>query len=146
MAPKTEALLSAWLRLSTSIDNSRVVKELSLNETLVCNALFRHSISCPDSSLTATDLCAKTKMLKSQMNRTLNMLEEKGMITRCRSTTDRRQVYISLNAENLELYETQHRRILRILEEIANELGEERIEEVINLFNHISDIADNVLS
>jgi len=146
MSKLTEELLCAWLRLSTSIDNSRVVSELSLNETLVCNALYRHRLTDSDSPLTATDLCARTKMLKSQMNRTLNMLEAKDMITRQRSTTDRRQVFITLNDRNLELYHQQHRRILHILEKISAELGEESIGEIIDLFNRISDIADDVLS
>ena len=35
--------------------------------------------------LTATDLCTQTKMLKSQMNRTLTLLEGKGIVERVRS-------------------------------------------------------------
>ena len=68
-----ENLLNAWLRLSTSINNPRIVSEMTYNESLVCNILYNHS----ESEITATDLCNATKMLKSQMNRTLNQLEKK---------------------------------------------------------------------
>ena len=35
----SEALLTSWLRLSTSINNSRLVSTMSYNESLVCNLL-----------------------------------------------------------------------------------------------------------
>lgn len=145
MANISEDLLDAWLRVSTTIVNSRVVSELSYNETLVCHVLYRSAMQEPERRLTATDLCALTKMLKSQMNRTLNTLETKGMIIRERSTSDRRQVYIALNPEGLAPYELQHRRILAILGHIIDELGEEKTGEIMDIFNHIADIADEAL-
>ena len=54
--------------------------------------------------------------MKSQMNRTLNQLEEKDMISRERSTLDKRQVYVTMNMEQCHIYETQHKQILNILE------------------------------
>ena len=72
-----EDLLSAWLQLSTSINNTRVVSELTYNESLICNILYNNSKHNSDRKLTATDLCSATKMLKSQMNRTLNQLEKR---------------------------------------------------------------------
>lgn len=141
----SERLLHAWLRVSTTIVNSRVVSELSYNETLVCHMLCRGAMENPDRRLTATDLCAGTKMLKSQMNRTLNSLEAKGMISRERSSDDRRQVLVSLNMDRLGPYELQHDRILQILGHIIDEMGEERTEEIIGIFSHIADIADDAL-
>jgi len=142
----SEELLSAWLRISTSINNSRVVAELSFNETLVCNVLYRRTVEQKGTRPTATELCSETKILKSQMNRTLNLLEAKRMITRERSDTDRRQVLISLNLENLAPYETQHQRILQLLDHIIAELGTDSIADIINIFNRVSDVADQVLS
>ncbi len=70
-----ERLLCAWLRLTTVISNERVVTAMPYNEALICNILDQEADGVP---LTATDLCEKTKMLKSQMNRTLNSMEKKG--------------------------------------------------------------------
>ena len=145
MAHLNEELLNAWLRVSTSIVNSRIVSELSYNETLVCNALHRNRQENGGKPLTATDLCSMTNMLKSQMNRTLNLLEGRGLITRQRSTEDKRQVFVYINADKTEAYETQHTRILKLLDGIINELGEEKSREVVDSLSRIAQIADGLL-
>ena len=140
-----EELLAAWLRLSTSVINSRVVSELSYNESLICNVLYGAMKHHPEELLTATDLCNTTKMLKSQMNRTLNQLEKREMIIRQRSESDRRKVFILLNQEKLSDYEKQHTSILKLIDGIIAHLGEEKTYETMALFHEISDIASNLL-
>lgn len=145
MSQLNEELLNAWLRVSTSIVNSRIVSELTYNETLVCNALYRYGLEKRSKPLTATDLCGMTNMLKSQMNRTLNLLEGRGLITRQRSTEDKRQVFVFFNADKSEAYEIQHSRILKLLDKIIKELGEEKAEEVVQSLMRIAQIADGIL-
>lgn len=140
----SEALLESWLRISTSINNSRIVSKLSYNESLVCNLLYRNHREVSAAPMTATQLCRKTKMLKSQMNRTLNQLESRGMIHRERSTTDKRVVYIRLNSDALKDYKKQHESIIAILNNIIAELGLEKTQETIDLFDKICDVADNL--
>ena len=145
MTHLNEELLHAWLRVSTSIVNSRIVSELTYNETLVCNALYRNMLEQGGKPLTATDLCGMTNMLKSQMNRTLNLLEVKGLITRQRSTEDKRQVFVMFNSDKADAYQAQHARILKLLDGIIGELGEEKAEEVVNTLLQIANIADEIL-
>lgn len=140
----SEALLSSWLRISTSVNNSRIVSKLTYNESLVCNLLYRNHKDEADAPMTATFLCQKTKMLKSQMNRTLNQLESKGMIRRERSTTDKRIVFIKLNSDALKDYEKQHESIMVILNQIISELGLEKTKETIFILEKICDIADHL--
>ena len=128
MKKLNEELLGAWLRLSTSIVNPRIVSELSYNETLVCNVLYRNQMEAAAAPLTATDLCNATKMLKSQMNRTLNLLEAKGLICKSRSEVDKRQVFITLDIVHADTYIRQHERILKLLDDIIARLGEEKAE------------------
>ena len=141
-----EELLSAWLRVSTSIINTRVVNELPYNEALVCNVLYRNTLEENSTPLTATDLCNSTNMLKSQMNRTLNLLESKGIITRQRSETDKRQVHILFNLDEAVSYKKQHERILLILDAIIAQLGVEKTEDVIDTLNNVANIADNIIN
>lgn len=138
-----EALLNAWLRLSTSVINTRIVSEMSYNESIVCRLLYQASNE--NRSLTATDLCQATKILKSQMNRTLNQLEQKNMITRKRSSADKRQVHISLDMDQIRQYEAQHQKILAILDHIIRKLGITETKQAIHLFAKIADIADEIL-
>ena len=140
-----ESLLNAWLRISTSVVNSRVVSELPYNESLVCNVLLRNSTDEKSKPMTATELCEKTNMLKSQMNRTLNLLEDKGIILRERSSTDKRQVLVTLVSNKDSAYERQHTQILQLLDKIIEELGIEKTYELINSLNNVSDIADKIL-
>lgn len=141
-----ETLLATWLRLSTAINNSRVVSELTYNESLICNILYQHSFGALQKKLTATDLCKKTKILKSQMNRTLNHLENMGIIKKERSSEDKRRVFISLNQTHAYKYEKQHLEILTLLDAIIEKLGPEKAQLTIEILNTISDIADEVLN
>ncbi|MBO5071281.1 MAG: MarR family transcriptional regulator [Roseburia sp.] len=140
----SEALLSAWLRVSTSVNNSRIVSKLSYNESLVCNLLYRNHRDETAAPMTATLLCQKTKMLKSQMNRTLNQLETRGIIRRERSLEDKRVVHILLNSDALKDYEKQHESIIDILNKIITELGLEETKETISILEKICDIADHL--
>ena len=139
-----EYLLSAWLQLSTSINNTRVVSELTYNESLICNILYNNTKNNSDKKLTATDLCNTTKMLKSQMNRTLNQLEQRNLITKERSSLDKRCIYITMNEAQKSAYETQHKRILQIINSIVLNIGETESRKAADLFLTIAKIADSL--
>lgn len=140
-----EKLLGAWLRISTVINNSRLVSEMSYNESLICNILYRHAMESPNRRLTATDLCAETKILKSQMNRILTQLEEKNLITRERSPEDKRMVYVHITTDQSNTYIKQHARILSLLDNIIEKIGEEKALEIIHSLNSISAIAGEII-
>lgn len=145
MESMNEALLQAWLRLTTSIVNSRIVPDMTYNESLVCNILYNHSLHSQD-KLTATHLCRMTNMLKSQMNRTLNHLEERGLITRERSTQDKRHVFVTMNLESSSAYIAQHQKILSALDAMIERLGPERTRQAIEIFTFAADNADSLLT
>ena len=96
-----EELLAAWLRLTTVIDNQRLAvscaadqPRLPFNEAMVCGLLYAAQAS--GESLTASGLCRRTRILKSQMNAILRSLERKGALSRRRSDGDRRQIELRL--------------------------------------------------
>lgn len=138
-----EELLSAWLRLSNTICNERIVTHLPYNEALVCNILYNQRMDHPDEYLTATDLCEKTRLIKSLMNRTLNSLEKKGFIVKQRSEGDRRNVYVKFNEEKISTYEKGHNEVLQVVDRIAknieDRIGEEKTKELVKIFHAISD-------
>ena len=140
-----EVLLGAWLKISTAINNSRLVSEMSYNESLICNILYRNATEHSDVLLTVTDLCAETKILKSQMNRILTQLEDKNLITRERSSQDRRKVYVRLTNEQSNAYLKQHEQIIKLLDDIIAKLGEEKTLEIIEVLNGISDVAGEII-
>ena len=140
-----EKVLSAWLKLSTTICNERIVSELPFNESLICGILHRNALEHPEKKITATELCERTNIQKSQMNRTLNNMEEKGLIFRKRSEKDKRQVFVSMNMENAKVYEQQHKNVLKFVDAMLEKVGKDKAEEIVQLFTLISNKAKEVI-
>lgn len=131
-----ERILSAWLKMILAVDSERVASELSYNESIICNVLYSNS----DKEMTATELCAITKMQKSLMNRTLNSLELKQLVKRTRSARDKREIVIQLVDNPNSLFMKQHTSTLKYVDKIVEHLGE-KSQEVINIFEMIAKIA-----
>ena len=121
-----EQLLSAWLTLSSTLWNERVVTGMTFNEAFVCNLLTHQAKEAPDRPLTATDLCERTRLLKSQMNKVLSEMEKKCYIQRLRSTKDRRQIFLRLTEEGQRAYDAEHAAITLILNRLIADIGEEK--------------------
>ena len=116
-----EELLNAWLQLGCIIDNQRLVTDLPFNEALVCGILFRAG-----EPLTASDLCTRTRILKSQMNAILRSLESKGFLARRPSVRDGRRVELELLPAGVERYNASHRHTLVLVDRLTASLGEEK--------------------
>ena len=69
---------------------------------------------------------------------TLNSMEEKGLIFRKRSEKDKRQVFVSINMENAEVYERQHKNVLNFVDQVLEKVRNDKAEEIIQLFTLIS--------
>lgn len=135
MEQLNEELLSAWLRLSSTIDNQRLVKGMSFNEALVCNLMVHARRQ--GRTLTARDLCQDSGILKSQMNAILLSLEKRGVIQRRQSQSDRRMVELHLLQPGLEEYLTSHRRILTLIDRLIDSVGPEKIRQLIPLLHEV---------
>ena len=133
-----ERLLSAWLTLSSTLWNERVVSGMTFNEAFVCNLLSHQAEEAPDQPLTATALCERTRLLKSQMNKVLSEKEKKGYIQRLRSTQDKRQIFLRLTDEGKQAYAKEHAGITAILTALVAELGEKRTLQIADAVDDVS--------
>ena len=134
-----EELIKTWLNMSVVIRNNRIITNLTFNESLVCNLLYHHS-SSNNGLLTATDICEKARLLKSQINKVLNSLEKLELIEKVRSNEDKRKVYLKLNEENLNIYLDQHQRVIALMEQLVHTIGEEKARQAISLLNEITEV------
>lgn len=132
-----EEILEAWLELTASIDNEKIVSKLPFNEILICRYLYEHQ-NC---EVTASELCKFMGMLKSQMNRTLTSMEEKDLIYRERSKHDKRQIFVYLNKEQISVYEKEHSRILGIVDRLVKRVGIDNANKALEIFKLIAQIA-----
>ena len=132
-----EKALDAWLQLLTAVNTERIVTSMTFNEAVVCNILSRNK----EHIFTATELCNKLKMQKSLMNRTLTNMEDKGWISRIRSTLDKRQVFVKWNEQANAIYEKEHEAVLNLVDRILSKVGYEKANEVIQMFSLIASVA-----
>ena len=139
-----EELLDGWLALSISIINERLVSEMTFNESMVCNLLYRQQKK-GGRPLTATDLCGRLHILKPQMNVILKGLESRGMIRRIRSETDKRNVHILITEEGIPVYEKAHEQILRLPDGIIERLGEEKVRELVRLVREVTSCFNSMM-
>ena len=137
-----DELLDAWLKLTSTLWNTRLVKSLTYNETHVMGILLRHKDNEP---MTATDLIRRTRLLKSQMNKLLTTLEGRGFITRVRSELDKRLIHIHLTETGKEAYLEEHSGVEAFLSQLIEKLGAERALAVARELNDINGILDEII-
>ena len=132
----SERVLKSWIHMLISVNGERAVTNITYNEAVICNVLMH-----AEQEITATDLCHIMKMQKSQMNRTLTTMEERRMIQRNRSLSDKRQIIIVLNDASDNPYYQEHERIVKYVDRLLDHFGVDKIEDIIQLFDYISKIA-----
>lgn len=137
-----EALLGAWLSLTSTLWNTRLVSSMTFNEAHVLGILLHSARDAAPP--TATDLIARTHLLKSQMNKVLTSLERRGYITRARAESDRRLVRIRLTPQGEAAYRSEHARIEALLLRLVGRVGAQRARsvaaEIDGITAHLSDI------
>ncbi|MDO4923059.1 MAG: helix-turn-helix domain-containing protein [Peptococcaceae bacterium] len=131
-----EALLGAWMEVSSVINNERVSARIPYNVASILRYLTRSDAT----DVTASELCAELRMQKSQMNRTLQYMEDHGMITRERAESDKRCVYIRLHEERLDDFLSQHDAVIRYIGGVTDALGEAKTRQLIDLIGEVIDI------
>lgn len=134
-----EQLVRAWLNLSSTMWNRRVVSSMTFNEMFVCSLLRHRAEEDPQNPFTATELCERTGLLKSQMNKVLNAMEENGYISRVRSDRDKRFVYIELSDSGTEQYLKEHEGIMLMIDRLVDAVGLETAAKTTESVNIISD-------
>ncbi|MGM9942009.1 MAG: MarR family winged helix-turn-helix transcriptional regulator [Bulleidia sp.] len=137
MKKTDERVLDAWVAMTMAVDAERRISGMTFSEAVICHFLS----AAEDHQLTASQLCEKTHMQKSQMNRTLNAMEEKKLIIRKRSETDHRKILITFNPENALSFSSMHTDILSFVNGILSQLDETEIEEAIHIFTRVAEIA-----
>lgn len=127
-----EKLLAAWMALSRTINNERMATRMPYNAAQILREIVR-----AEKPLTATDLCDALMMQKSQMNRSLTYMEEKGWIVRERAQDDKRQIYIRVKEAPLQIYEEQHDDVIGYVGDVAKKLGDEKTAVLVDLVNEV---------
>lgn len=128
-----EQLLEEWLNLSRLIKNHRIVEDIPYNEAMVLSVL--HSIY--PNYLDVKVIVEKTKLLKSQVNRTMNALILKGQIQKRVKTNDKRCQEACLSKEGFLVISKTHQNSLAVSKKVISIIGEKNAEKMIEIFQMV---------
>ena len=135
MTKTDENVLTAWLKMLMAVNSEKRISGMTFNEAVIC-----HLLCCnPEHTLTAAQLCRFTNMQKSLMNRTLTCMEEKHLIERTKSDTDRRKILITLNMD--DSFSSMHEDVLGFVGNILAQLNPTEVQEAVHIFNRVAEIA-----
>lgn len=134
MEEKSLSLIQAWVQLSGMLKNSRFTKELPYNEAIVMLQLYQAG----DSPISMKEITAQTHMLKSQVNRTINSLEAKGLLERCEGEGDRRVGYVRSVKDKMDLFLLVHASSMEIAKKISTIIGPKDTDHFIRIVNKLA--------
>ena len=100
--------LQAWTALCEVVDQVRVALNRDLQRsaglTLADNLVLCQVAMAPGKRLRMVDIAGLLTIGKSAVTKTVDRLEERGLITRERDRSDRRTVYAALTAEGEKIF------------------------------------------
>lgn len=139
-----EIILKKWLNITSVIQNDRIVTALTFNEALVCNHLMYQKDSEPD-YMTPSELCKKTGIQKSLMNRVLKSLTEKNLIEYVTDVSDKRSTPVRINVNNQDVFINEHKKNIKIVSDLIDYWGDEKTAEIVKALGYIEDGAKNII-
>lgn len=128
-----EKLLKNWVLLSRIIKNDRFVDKIPYSEVLILSLLFPffpHYVSIKE-------IIADTKMLKSQVNRTIASLLRKEYIVKRSCMQDKRCLEICLTKKGNQFMKEIHTNSLQICKKFIQVIGEEDAITLNRIFEKI---------
>ena len=140
----SESILTEWLRVTRTIQNSRIVNGMTLNEALVCNKLWCQSDKEP-AYLSAAELCSLTGISKSLMNRIVTSLLKKGIIEYADVVKDKRKKPLRLSPWKKEKFIAVHEASLDIVDELVKLWGIKSSKQILESLKKMHDGFETVM-
>ena len=131
-----ESVISAWIRLTGVLKNTRITQGMIYNEAIVMNIVYGRYRKDGVGLVPFREIVSETRMLKSLVNRTIESLVRKGYLTRS-DGKDKRTTFVQLVPENLGEYLELHGRTLKLVDDIVKAIGEEDARAFVRISEHI---------
>ena len=132
-----EALIIAWVRLTSALKNTRITKGMIYNEAIVMLIVYNRYREDGEGLVSFRELVSETKMLKSLVNRTIDSLEKKGYLLRL-DGTDKRTTFVKLAKEDLGEYLAVHAQSLELAHRIREIIGTENERSFIRISEKVT--------
>lgn len=136
--------LSRQMLIFHRLYNEKVSKRFRAThtDTISQTEFLLMSIVIECGEIAMTDLCERAMMLKQQVTKIVNQLEEKGLVVRQRSQQNRRTVHVSAtdaaHALQREVISAVHQELTRIF----GQLDDQAVEEYLSAIRTINRILE----
>ena len=128
---QAEQLLRSWVKLSGILKNNRISKGLAYNEAAVMLLVYHRYLEDGIGRISIKEIIRETQMLKSLVNRTVNSLEQMGLLERCPGDGDKRTVFVRCVSSNLPVFLQAHTVSLQVAQRIIEIIGQADAEAFI---------------
>lgn len=137
-----ESLITAWVALTGVLKNSRMTQGLNYNEAIVMNIAY-HEYLNGERLTSFKSIVAKTRMLKSLVNRTIDSLVRKNLLERY-DGEDKRTTFVRPVKENLDVFLKVHEQSLALARAAIGIIGEEDARTFVRISDRI--VRSDILS
>lgn len=132
-----EALIRAWVRLTSTLKNTRMTQGMNYNEAIVMLLAYNRYRQDGEGLISFKEITRETKMLKSLVNRTIDSLAAKGFLERC-GGADKRMTFVRVVKENLSEFLSVHEQSLQIARQIVGIIGEQDARTFVEIAEKIT--------
>ena len=132
-----EQLISAWVRLTGILKNTRITKGMVYNEAIVMLVAYNRYREDGEGLMSFKEIVGETRMLKSLVNRTIDSLVAKGYLARCEGK-DKRTTFVRILPENIAGFLEVHEHSLTLARSMAELIGEEDAEAFVRIADKIA--------
>ena len=97
-----EQVLTAWIGLNGLLKDSQMTRGLTYNEATTMKLVYDRYRADGEGRTPVQYIIRQTRMLKSQVNRTLNSLCDQGYLVKERDAEDARNLFVRPDPDRLE--------------------------------------------
>lgn len=134
---REEAVITAWVKLTGVLKNTRITQGMIYNEAIVMNLVYNRYRADHVGLISFKEIVSETKMLKSLVNRTINSLVKKGLLLRSEGE-DKRTTFIRPVEEKLDLYLSVHEKTLALVRDILDIIGDDDADAFVRVADKIA--------
>lgn len=130
-----ERIISAWVKLTGILKNTRITQDMIYNEAIVMNLVYNKFSEDGEGLVSFKEIVNSTQMLKSLVNRTIDSLVRQGYLEKV-DGQDKRTTFV--RAKNLDGYLKEHEKTLCLVRNIIQTIGVEDAEAFVRIADKIA--------
>ena len=134
-----ERLLNAWIGLNGYLKDSRVTQAMTYNEAVTMKLVLDQYRQDGVGRTPVQAILRKTRMLKSQVNRTVNALCRQGYLTKEKGGEDARALFVRPAPERLADFLAVHARSLQMAQTLIDVIGAEDAAQFVRICQRLLD-------